>query len=68
MDWSLYSGGHLRTGLEDNVRLSRDVLAASNAQLVERAVTLCASYGVHPATPAQARELLDLPPITETAA
>jgi len=62
MDWSLYSGGHLRTGLEDNIRLTRDTLAASNAQLVERAAMLCASYGAHPATPAEARALLDLPP------
>ncbi len=60
MDWSLYNGGHLRTGLEDNVRLSRDTLAESNAQLVARAVALCASYGVHPASPSEAREVLGL--------
>lgn len=60
MDWSLYMGGHLRTGLEDNLRLSRDHLAESNAQLVERAARLCVGYGVHPATPVEAREILGL--------
>ncbi|TRW90045.1 3-keto-5-aminohexanoate cleavage protein, partial [Paracoccus sp. M683] len=35
-DWAISSGGHARTGLEDNVRLDRDRLAPSNAALVER--------------------------------
>lgn len=61
MDWSLYAGGHLRTGLEDNIRLSRDRLAESNAQLVERAAALCVGYGTRPATPQEARALLGLP-------
>ena len=34
--WSLELGGHCRTGLEDNVRMDRDELAASNAALVRR--------------------------------
>ncbi|MQX37497.1 3-keto-5-aminohexanoate cleavage protein [Roseospira navarrensis] len=59
--WSLEHGGHIRTGLEDNVRLDKDTLAPSNAALVERAATLCAEYGRHPATPAEARALLRLP-------
>jgi uncharacterized protein (DUF849 family) len=62
MGWSLSLGGHLRTGLEDNIRISRDVLAESNAQLVERAARLCVDYGALPATPAEAREILDLEP------
>lgn len=60
-DWSLYRGGHLRTGLEDNIRLTRTELAQSNAQLVERAAQLCIEYGVRPATPAEARAILELP-------
>ncbi|CAN7635364.1 3-keto-5-aminohexanoate cleavage protein [Bosea sp. LjRoot90] len=60
--WSLELGGHCRTGLEDNVRLDRDRLAPSNAALVERIVALCPEYGRRPATVAEARSLLKLPP------
>lgn len=60
--WSLELGGHCRTGLEDNVRLDRDKLAPSNAALVERIVALCPGYGRRPATAAEARSLLRLPP------
>lgn len=60
--WSLELGGHCRTGLEDNVRLDRDGLAPSNAALVERIVALCPEYGRRPATAAEARSLLKLPP------
>jgi 3-keto-5-aminohexanoate cleavage enzyme len=62
--WSLELGGHVRTGLEDNVRLDRTVLASSNAQLVQRVASLCAEYGRRPATVQEARELLKLPPTT----
>lgn len=61
MDWSLFLGGHLRTGLEDNIRITRDQLATSNAQLVERAAMLCMSYGAHAASPQEARAILGLP-------
>lgn len=60
--WSLELGGHCRTGLEDNVRLDRDTLAPSNAALVERIVALCPEYGRRPASAAEARQLLNLPP------
>ncbi len=40
-EWAISSGGHARTGLEDNVRLDRDTLAPSNAALVRRAAGLC---------------------------
>lgn len=59
--WALQHGGHMRTGLEDNVRLDRHTLAPSNAALVERAVALAAEFGRHPASPAEARSLLGLP-------
>ena len=58
--WSLELGGHCRTGLEDNVRLDRNTLAASNAQLVRRVADLCAEYGRPVATATQAREMLKL--------
>ncbi|MBK0325995.1 3-keto-5-aminohexanoate cleavage protein [Rhodobacteraceae bacterium F11138] len=59
-DWAISSGGHARTGLEDNVRLDRDTLAPSNAALVRRAAELCAKYDRPVATPAQARDILGL--------
>ena len=59
--WSLELGGHCRTGLEDNVRLDKEMLAPSNAALVEQVVGLCAEYDRRPATVAEARKLLHLP-------
>ena len=53
-------GGHVRVGLEDNLYLSRGVLAPSNAALVERAVQLVELLGRSVATPAQARNILGL--------
>ena len=58
--WALELGGHLRTGLEDNVRYDKSRLAASNAELVARVAGLCGDYGAHAASPAEARELLGL--------
>ena len=58
--WSIAAGGHTRTGLEDNIRLNRDELANSNAQLVELATSLCDKYSRPVATHTQARQLLDL--------
>jgi 3-keto-5-aminohexanoate cleavage enzyme len=59
-EWAVSSGGHARTGLEDNVRLDRDTLAPSNAALVERLAALCADHDRPVATPAEARALLGL--------
>ena len=61
-DWAVSSGGHARTGLEDNVRLDKSTLAPSNAALVGRVVALCEKYGRPVATPAQARQMLGLRP------
>lgn len=47
-------------GLEDNLYMSRGVLAKSNAQLVERAVKLLEINGLEPATPDEAREIYGL--------
>jgi 3-keto-5-aminohexanoate cleavage enzyme len=59
-DWAVSSGGHARTGLEDNVRLDKSTLAPSNAALVRRVVDLCAKYERPVATAAQARQILGL--------
>lgn len=53
-------GGNVRVGLEDNLYLSRGVLAPSNRELVERAVVLCEAQNVTIATPDEAREILGL--------
>lgn len=59
-EWAISAGGHVRTGLEDNVRWDRNTLAPSNAALVQRAVDICATHERPVATPAQARSILGL--------
>lgn len=66
-EWAIASGGHARTGLEDNVRLDRERLAPSNAALVQRAAELCRKYGRSVATWQQAREMLGIPMRTGSA-
>ena len=61
-EWAISSGGHARTGLEDNMRLDKDTLAPSNATLVQRAVEICEKYERPVATPTQARKILGLRP------
>ena len=61
-EWCLELGGHVRTGLEDNIKFDKDRLARSNAELVARLAGMCAKYGRHPASPAEARQLLQLRP------
>lgn len=59
-EWAVAAGGHARTGLEDNVRLDRDRLAASNAALVQRVVALCERHERPVADTVTARALLGL--------
>ncbi|GAA4370551.1 3-keto-5-aminohexanoate cleavage protein [Paeniglutamicibacter cryotolerans] len=62
MPWvaqSVALGGHVRVGLEDNLYLSKGVLA-TNVQLTERAITIVESMGSSVATPDEAREILNL--------
>lgn len=59
-EWAIASGGHARTGLEDNVRLDRTTLAPSNAALVARTVELCGKYERPVASWQQARQILGL--------
>jgi 3-keto-5-aminohexanoate cleavage enzyme len=56
-------GGHVRTGLEDNIYYHKGQLAESNAQLVARLVRIAGELGRPIATPAQARAMLGLPPL-----
>lgn len=59
--WSLANGGHVRTGLEDNVMLDKGVMAPSNASLVEKTISFMAEYDRHAASIDEAREILKLP-------
>ncbi len=58
--WALEMGGHCRTGLEDNLRFDKSRLAQSNAELVGRVAGLCSNYNRHPASTAEARQILGL--------
>jgi len=58
--WCMETGGHVRTGLEDNLKIEADRLASSNAELVKKVVDNCDKYGRRPATTAEARKILGL--------
>jgi 3-keto-5-aminohexanoate cleavage enzyme len=61
LEWALARGADgVRTGLEDNIRISRDRLAASNAALVTLAAEAATRHARRPATPAEARMALGL--------
>ena len=53
-------GGHCRVGMEDNVYISKGVLAEDNAELVAKAANIIELLGGKVATTAEARELLKL--------
>ncbi|CUH89698.1 3-keto-5-aminohexanoate cleavage enzyme [Phaeobacter sp. CECT 5382] len=57
-EWSVSSGGHARTGLEDNIRFNKTQLAPSNAALVQRVADICAQHQRPVATPSEARCIL----------
>jgi 3-keto-5-aminohexanoate cleavage enzyme len=65
--WSLGLGGHCRTGMEDNVRLDRDTLAPSNAELVQAVVRLCEEHDRRIASASEARAILGLAAISSIA-
>ncbi|WP_163538551.1 3-keto-5-aminohexanoate cleavage protein [Gracilibacillus sp. YIM 98692] len=52
-------GGNVRVGLEDNIYLSKGVVA-KNEQLVDKAVTMLSGLDLEPMTPQEAREYLNL--------
>ena len=53
-------GADVRVGMEDNVYLSKGVLAKSNAELVSKAVKLARESGREIATPSEARSILGI--------
>jgi len=53
-------GGHVRVGFEDNIYVSKGVLAKTNAELVTMAKDIIRLLGGEVANPAEARTLLDL--------
>lgn len=58
---SILDGGHVRVGFEDNVYLSKGVLARSNGELVEKVVRIAKEFGRGIANPTEAREIYGLP-------
>jgi uncharacterized protein (DUF849 family) len=57
---ALMLGGHVRVGLEDNLRVTGDRRAESNAELVEKALTLAPLLDREPVDASAAREILGL--------
>lgn len=53
-------GGHMRVGLEDNLYLSKGVLAESNADQVAKVRRITEELSLEIATPAEARQMLAL--------
>ena len=60
-------GGHMRVGLEDNLYLAKGVLAKSNAEMVEKAVSIVRALGGEPVSPDEARKALGLKGKAQTA-
>ena len=56
-------GGHVRVGFEDNVYMSKGVLAKSNGEMVERVVQMAKLMNREVATPVEARQILGLKPL-----
>ncbi len=57
---AIVMGGNVRVGLEDNIYLSKGVLAKSNAELVEKVVRMAKELGREIATPMDARKILNI--------
>jgi len=56
----LLMGGHARVGLEDNLYLEKGVLAKSSAEQVTKLIRIAKEFGIEPATPDNARKILNL--------
>jgi 3-keto-5-aminohexanoate cleavage enzyme len=59
---AIIDGGNVRVGLEDNVYVSKGVLAKSNGELVEKVVRMAKELGREIANPHEARQILGLAP------
>jgi 3-keto-5-aminohexanoate cleavage enzyme len=58
---ALSMGGNVRVGLEDNFYLPEGEMVGSNADLVARAARMARDVGREPATPDEAREIMEVP-------
>jgi 3-keto-5-aminohexanoate cleavage enzyme len=57
---AIIDGGHVRVGFEDNVFISKGVLAKSNGELVAKVVRMARELGRDIATPDEARKILGI--------
>ena len=57
---SIILGGHARVGLEDNIYISKGVLAKSNSELVEKVVRISKELGRDIASPYETRKMLGI--------
>ncbi|MGB9679752.1 MAG: 3-keto-5-aminohexanoate cleavage protein [Thermoanaerobacteraceae bacterium] len=57
---AILEGGHVRVGFEDNIYLSKGVLARSNGELVEKVVKIAKEFGRDIASPDEARKILGI--------
>jgi uncharacterized protein (DUF849 family) len=63
MEWALARGADaVRTGLEDNIRITKDRLAKSNGEMAQLAAETVRRHGRRVATPEEARAVLGLRP------
>ncbi len=58
---SILLGGHIRVGFEDNLYLSKGILAKSNGELVAKSVQIARELGREIASPSEARQILGIP-------
>ena len=63
---SILLGGHCRVGFEDNIHYRKGELARNNAQLVARTARIARELGSQPASPDEARQMLGIPPLSES--
>ena len=57
---ALLMGGFTRVGLEDNLYLEKGELAKSSGEQVEKIIRIAMEHGLEPATPEEARSILQL--------
>jgi uncharacterized protein (DUF849 family) len=57
---ALAMGGNVRVGLEDNLYISKGVLAKNSAEQVEKIIRMMRELSLEPATPDEARQILRL--------
>ena len=56
-------GGQCRVGMEDNIYMSKGVLAKNNAEMVAKSIRIIKDLGFEIATPEEAREIIGLPKV-----